>query len=246
MTQLLYPASPLSPGHKAVQALKSKTRQACSPARLLNTLRKPRESPGSPIGRLKGKRTHVHRRISLPWKTSHLHFSPVCQKFLSRLPTWQVRTFPSLTLLKVLSSKAWALCSHNVLGFIPTLPLHLQAQISRPHSVTSVSCRQAFHQMILVEILNELPFFFPAGLLRDTRIKRKKNKHSGMRTGKDRRPVFSLTNTLLPHTVDVYPTFTSVFAIKYRDWKQLSRRKCLWGLYFPVLVQRSQGKNSSS
>lgn len=141
--------------------------------------------------------------------------------------------------------KSWGLsphfrctCRHRPPGHI----LSHQYPADRPFTKWSLHAPVARN----LEILNELPFFFRAGLLRDTRIKRKKNKHSGMRTGKDRRPVFSLTNTLLPQTVDVYPSFTSIFVIKYCDWKQLSRRKCLRGLYFPVLVQRSQGKNSSS
>lgn len=130
-------------------------------------------------------------------------------------------------------------CRHRPPGHI----LSHQYPADRPFTKWSLHAPVAHN----LEILNELPFFFPAGLLRDTRIKRKKHKHSGgVRTGKDRRPVFSLTNTSLLQTADVYPTFASVLVIKYRDWKQLSRRKCLRGLYFLVLVQRSQGKNSSS
>lgn len=81
-------------------------------------------------------------------------------------------------------------CRHRPPGHI----LSHQYPADRPFTRWSLQAPVACNP----EILNELPFFFPAGLLRDTRIKRKKNKHSGVRTGKDRRPSLFTNKHLAP------------------------------------------------
>lgn len=226
--------------------------QVCSFPRLFNTFTKPWESPGSPIGKSEGKRTHVHGRLSLPWKTARLHFSPICQKFRSHLPVWQVRTFSSHTLLNVPSSKAWALCSPNVLGVYPhtsAAPAGTDLQATFCHiSIlrTGLSpddpCKRQWPAT--QRSWMNCPFSSQQGFWETQGSKERKINTVVWGQERTEDLVFSLTNTLLPQKVEVYPTFASVSLIKYRGWKQLSRRKGLWALYYPVLVRRFNKANT--